>query len=259
MDSRFKIEQSERQLYNRHAYHKNKLDELPSSRISRRYIINRSLEPILQKREGNLGTILDVGCGIGAAAIHLAPKYNRYIGVDISEKMIEIGKEVTKGMGNVELIVANSKEMPVKPGVADIIFLNGSLHHMTDTRVVMQSLFKHAKPQAWFVALEPQSANPIIQFMRKIRMIIDKSYSKDQIFFSEKDLVRLVKDAGLSNISVEYQGYLLPPLAQVALSPQWLFTLFAKLCVFSERSVEKLMIGPLRKSSWNITVYGQFP
>ena len=40
--------------------------------------------------------VLDVGCGAGTQAFHLKGLYNHYIGVDYAEKLIEVGRKITK-------------------------------------------------------------------------------------------------------------------------------------------------------------------
>ena len=79
-----------------------------------------------------------------------------------------------------------------------------------------------------------------------------------KVFFSEKELIDLFKRTGLTEISSQFQGYLVPPLAEVVLFPQWFFGAIAKVCVFLEGSVEKVMVGPFARLSWNMTIYGRF-
>ena len=258
MNTEDSIERLQKQHYDEFAAHKTRRDVLPSSRVPRKAITLRSVEPVIKAR-GGLGVVLDIGCGISATAVYLDRIFERYIGIDLSEGMINIGREFTKDIDNVELHVANAKEIPVEEYVADVVFMDGALHHMTDIPTVMRSIQKHAKPGAWFVAREPQRGNPLIQLLRKIRMNIDPSYSRDQVFFTESELIKIMENSGLEDIRVEYQGFLIPPMAQVVLSPQWLFSPLANALVLLEKVVEKVMIGPLKKLSWNVSVYGKFP
>jgi hypothetical protein len=123
----------------------------------------------------------------------------------------------------------------------------------------MQSLRRLAKPGAWFVAREPQRANPFIQLLRKLRMRLDPSYSSQQSFFSRSEIVALVEAGGLESVEAQYQGFLTPPMAQVVLNPQAVFAPLARLIVSLEGMAERVLRGPLAALSWNITVYGRFP
>lgn len=254
-----KIEESETRHYDTFAQHKTRRDVLLSSRIPRRDIVIRSVKPIVEKRGGSLGCVVDIGCGIGASAVYMNGLFDRYIGVDFSKGMIDIAHSFTAEIPNVEFMVANVKETTLPAGCADVVYMDGALHHMTDLPRVMQSMTRIAKPGAWFIAREPQRANPLIQLLRWSRMRIDPSYSSDQRFFLKRELTELLAEAGLDNIEARYQGFLTPPLAQVVLHPQALFAPVSRAAVALEGVAEKAMLGPLGALSWNITVYGQFP
>jgi len=253
------IERAEERHYDTFAEHKTRRDVIASSRIPRRDIVLRAVRPVWEARGGSLGCIVDVGCGIGASAVYLNGHFDRYVGIDFSRGMIEIGRTFTAGIANVELIHANIKDASLPTGIADVVYMDGALHHMSNAVEVMQSLRRLAKPGAWFVAREPQRANPLIQLLRKLRMRIDPSYSSQQHFFSRSEIVTLLEAGGLEEVEARYQGYLTPPMAQVVLNPQAIFAPLAQAIVALEGVAERIMIGPLAQLSWNITVYGRFP
>ena len=89
-------------------------------------------------------------------------------------------------------------------------------------------------------------------------MKIDKSYSSQQVFFSENELRSILKDAGINNFKFRYQDYLITPISQVILKPQFIFMPLAILIIFMESFVDIILIGKLRKLSWNIVIYGKF-
>ncbi len=253
------IGRSEAEHYNRFAAHKALQDVTPSSRIPRRDIVRRSVRPIVEARGGSLGVVLDVGCGIACGAVYLDGLFERYVGVDFSEGMIRIGRNFTKGVRNVDLIVADIKDAPLDDGIADVVYMDGALHHMTDIPCVVRTLRRFAKSGAWFVAREPQRGNPIVQALRWLRMRLDASYSRAQIFFTRQELVDVLRAAGLRDVDVRFQGFLTPPMAQVVLKPLWLTVPLARLLVTLEGIMEKAMVGPLARLSWNVAAYARFP
>ena len=252
------VEVLEEKHYDTFAEHKTRRDVIESCRIPRQDIVLRAVDPVLNAR-GSLGCLVDVGCGIGASAIYLNGNFERYVGIDFSKGMIEIGRRFTAGIPDVELIQANIKDSTLPQHIADVVFMDGALHHMTDAPEVLRSLRRLAKPGAWFVAREPQRGNPLIQLLRRLRMQVDPSYSRNQIFFSRRELVSLLESAGMKSIEVRYQGYLTPPMAQIVLNPQAVFAPLAKFLVRLEGLVERIMVGPLAPLSWNIVVYARFP
>jgi SAM-dependent methyltransferase len=252
-------ERLEERHYDTFSEHKTRRDVIASSRIPRRDIVLRAVRPVLNARGGSLGCLVDVGCGIGASAVYLNGHFNRYVGIDFSRGMIEVGRKFTAGIPNVELIHANIKDESLPHQIADVVFLDGALHHMTNAAEVLKGLRRLAKPGAWLIAREPQRANKFIQMLRKLRMRIDPSYSKQQHFFSRREIVSLCESAGLESVEARYQGYLTPPMSQIVLNPQAIFAPLARLIVWLEGPIEQVMVGPLASLSWNITVYAHFP
>lgn len=253
------LEASEIAHYDAHAAHKLRRDLLPSSRIPRRDIVRRCIRYVAEQRGGSLGTVVDVGCGAGVGAVYLEGLFERYVGVDFSQGMIEVGREFTKNIPNVELVVGNIKGSDIDADLADVVYMDGALHHMDDLDDVMSSLRRIAKPGAWFVAREPQRGNPFIQMLRWLRMRVDKSYSPDQRFFLKREVIELLEKHGFTDIKVKYQGFLTPPMAQVVIPPQFLSGPFASLLTMLEGPVEAIMVGPLGRLSWNLSAYGRFP
>jgi SAM-dependent methyltransferase len=253
------VEGAEERHYDTFAEHISRRDIIASSRIARRDIALRAVRPVLQAQRGSLGCVVDVGCGIGASAVHLNGHFDRYVGIDFSQREIEIGRAFTAGIPNVELIHANIKDPSLPRQIADVIYMDGALHHMANVAEVMQGLRRLAKPGAWFIAREPQRANPFIQLLRRIRMRLDSSYSSQQRFFTRREIVGLLGAGGLLSVEARYQGFLTPPFAQVILYPQAIFVPLSRLVVLLEGIAEQVMIGPLAPLSWNITVYGRFP
>ena len=173
-------------------------------RIPRRDIVLRSVRPVLEARGGSLGVLLDVGCGIACDAVYMNGLFERYVGVDFSENMIRCGRVFTRRVSNVDLVVANVEEVSIGDSFADVVYMNGALHHMTDISGVILALRRSAKPGAWLVAREPQRGDPVIQVLRWIRMRVDASYSSDQVFFTKQELIDILYTAGLEDIHIRY-------------------------------------------------------
>ena len=233
-------------------------DVVQSSALARKSQLLAAMQPVLDKR-GTLGTIVDVGCGIGAPGVFLNGRYTHYIGLDQSAEMIEAGKQFNAGLSNVTLLADNVKESSVADETADLILCVGVLHHMTGLDDVMQSMVRMAKPGADLVVIEPQNGNPLIQFMRWVRTKIDAGYSEEQIFFSEQALLDLFQRHGITNLDIAYHGFLATPFAQVILNPQAVSVPLSRFAVKIDSLLNHRLRGPLRKLSFNIVLTGTFP
>lgn len=232
-------------------------DMVPSSALARRSQLLAAMQPVLSKRK-SVGTIVDIGCGIGAPGVFLDGRYTHYIGLDQSAEMIEAGNLFNQTQEHVTLIADNVKASSVPDNTADLILVVGALHHMTGLDDVMQSMVRMAKPGADFVIIEPQNGNPLIQFMRWVRTKIDAGYSEEQIFFSEQALLDLCQRHGFQNINVAYHGFLATPFAQVIIKPQAISVPLSRFAIWIDSWLNHHLRGPLRKLSFNIVLTGIF-
>jgi len=199
--------------------------------------------------------LLEVGCGCGFAAKYLAGYYSHYVGIDYSKNLISFAKK-NNGFRNTEFIPINIKDY-YQPNYFDIIFMIGVLHHIDHLKFRFSQIIKMLKPGGWFVANEPQSANKLVQIMRKIRSTIDPGYSPDQIIFSESELTNLYGNAHLQNIRIVPQGVFSTPFAEVILKPDLISASLSKVSIRLDRNIERRFGQYLRPVSWNLIAIGQ--
>ncbi len=249
-------EQADRDLFDRIASRYARKDLVASSTLARRHQLLAAIEPILDQLP-NLGTIVDIGCGVGATAAHLVGHYERYIGIDQSSEMIEAAIAFNRGNPKAEFIAENVKSRDLPQNVADVILSDGALHHITELDKALDALVRIAKPGAFLVVREPQNGNPLLQAMRWIRGIVDASYSREQVFFSEASLRELLSH-NVTDIAVEFQGFLSTPFAQVVMRPQFLSVPLCRAAISIDRWLDARLPAPLKKLSFNIIVIGRF-
>jgi len=249
-------EKSEKLHYNNFAEHKTLRDTYLPSKFCRRDIIRNAFNKNFLKKKF---VILDIGCGIGANALYLKDKYSKYIGVDISSEMIKVAKQFCKNLKNVEFHISNIKDFNIPKDLKiDLVLMDGALHHMTEISKIFRILKRKIDKGTIFIAREPQNSNKLFQVARKVRMKIDKSYSSNQIFFSESQLEDILNESGMKNIQFSYSGFITPIIAQVVMKPSFIFIPISFIFLFFERVLEKILVGPFKKLSWNIVVYAKF-
>lgn len=251
------LEERDRAHFDRIAEQYGRKDVIPSCRAAREYQVRRCLADV-SPPGGRIGTIVEVGCGIGRAAKYLKGSYDRYVGIDQSERLIEAAR-VFNADCDAEFIAENVKSSDLPRGIGDLVILIGALHHMTEMDAVMEALRRLARPGAWFVALEPNRGNPLIMGMRRVRQRVDSSYSEDQRYFSRRELTDLLARHGLCDVHVDYQGYLTPPFAEVPLRPQFLFAPAARLAAAADGVLDARLPRPFRFLSWNLLARARFP
>lgn len=244
----------DRALFDRIAEQYCRKDLLPASRAARRQRLFQTLSAVPLP---TTATVLEVGCGAGFSAEYLQARIGGYWGVDYSEKLIQYARARHTG-SHIRFAAVPIQEF--QPGQTfDLIFAIGLLHHLDDLDATLASLLPLLKPGGWFVANEPQPANPLISFARRIRKRIDANYSSDQKELTDRELRDACARHGLNSVRVLPQGFFSTPFAEVPLFPQWLTTPCSHLACLADRTLERLPGWLLQRLSWNLILAGQKP
>jgi len=154
--------------------------------------------------------IIDLGCGSGIFTQLLKEAGYRVTGLDISSKLIELGRETYPGL---ELIVGDAEALPFEDGTFDGVLLSGLVHHFPDPRLLAAETFRILKPGGKFMAFDPNRINP---FMYLYRDRSSPFYSPVGVTENERPLLAaqaasvftkagfLVKTDYLSGLSYQY-------------------------------------------------------
>jgi demethylmenaquinone methyltransferase/2-methoxy-6-polyprenyl-1,4-benzoquinol methylase len=80
--------------------------------------------------------ILDVCTGSGDTAMMMAKAHPEahVIGVDVSEKMLEIARQKTQGLANVEFRLADAMHLPFEQGCFDVALISFGLRNLEDLK-----------------------------------------------------------------------------------------------------------------------------
>jgi ubiquinone/menaquinone biosynthesis C-methylase UbiE len=104
----------------------------------------RRLHPI-HPRPGQ--RLLDVGCGNGAAAIHLARAYElKTTGIDIDPDQIRAAAEAANGLTDIRFIVGDATALPFPDGEFDLVYSNKTTHHIPDWQQAISEMARVLKP-----------------------------------------------------------------------------------------------------------------
>ncbi len=107
--------------------------------------------------------VADLGCGSGVFTHLLHRRGFDAVGVDLSPKLIALGRlkypQVTFQEGDVE-------HLPFATASLDGILLSGLLHHLPDPASCAAEAFRVLKPGGSFVAFDPNRMNPFMYLYR---------------------------------------------------------------------------------------------
>lgn len=249
------VETKDQELFDRIAFSYMQKDIVSSASRARRYQLLSAIKAAIGQK--NLGLVIDIGCGVGAAAKYLRGNYKKYIGIDYSKSEIRLAKKFNSGNHRADFLSKNIKDIVLRQK-ADTILSIGALHHMTNLKSVFLSLRKMAKPGTTFLVIEPYQSNIIIQMMRYIRKKIDPAYSENQRYFTTKELVELFKKHHLKKIKIDYQGFFTPFFAQVVLHPQFITRHLSQSAILIDSCLNRLPFKIKKIISFNIVISGKF-
>ncbi len=242
----------DRALFDRIASEYARKDLHGPSRTARQARLQRTVELAGLTSEAS---ILEVGCGAGFAAHYLDGRFATYTGIDYSDELIAFASHLETAP-NIVFKTADLYEW--QPGESyDLIFAIGVLHHMPDIPRALSIMRSMLKPGGYLVVNEPQPANVVFHWLRKLRAKVDPSYSSDQEELAESELVSNFEHAGFEEVRTRAQGLLSTPFAEVTLRPSALTQPLSALACRVDAWLEDHVQFLLRTIAWNIIVTGR--
>lgn len=172
-------------------------DRISSKYDALNHLLSLNIDKVWRRKtaksvaKGHPKTILDLATGTADLAIALA-KHNpqaRIIGVDISEKMLEIGKAkvVRQKMGKqIELRLGDAAELPFEDNAFDAVTVAFGVRNFEDMDKGLSEISRVLKPGGQAVILEfsmPEKfpVKQLYQFyFKRVLPIIGKRVSKDE-------------------------------------------------------------------------------
>ncbi len=117
-------------------------------RIRRNYIDEALSFLAVSSLVGPGAVAVDVGTGTGEVLLSLAQAAGRAIGVDRSQKMLDVCRQRVErsGVKNVELLLGEAEDLPLEDCACDVAFSSMLLHHLGDPVVGVRELARIVKP-----------------------------------------------------------------------------------------------------------------
>lgn len=98
--------------------------------------------------------LLEIGCGTGSTAVKHAPHVTHIRAVDISEKMLEVGREraAEAGIENIEFECSPIEDMDLPETTYDMVLAMSILHLLEDRQTAMRRIYGSLKPGGLFIS-----------------------------------------------------------------------------------------------------------
>jgi SAM-dependent methyltransferase len=153
--------------------------------------------------------ILDVGCGTGLNAGHLARHGHQVVGIDLSPVAIE----KFRARGFQGIVCDIEAGLPPFPTASfDLVYASEVIEHCVDTLGFLRSLRALLKPDGTLLLSTPNSAFWVYRLLGLFgRAASDYQHPGHVRFFSKRSLARAVKAAGfeIASISARHMYLLL--------------------------------------------------
>jgi len=145
--------------------------------------------------------ILEFGCGTGTTAVHHAPHVHKIDAIDISEKMLQIGREKAKesAVDNITFSLGTLDEFDAKPSSMDAVLGLNVIHLVPNRKALISEVARVLKPGGVFVSSTGCLGNSYFRFIKLLVPLLKPLGLIPDIFiFSEAELAADIEKAGFS-------------------------------------------------------------
>lgn len=149
--------------------------------------------------------ILDLGCGTGFFLAELEERHPGSVGLDISHAMLKVSDQYVP---DAKLVTGDAEKLPFQPGVFDVVFCKGSLHHTRDHVGFLTHCKSALQKDGVLIMSEPCNDNPLIRLARKILYIRSPHFDVGDQGFTRKGIISLCEQAGFEVQLVKRYGVL---------------------------------------------------
>lgn len=140
---------------------------------------------LLEKIKNNADLLLDVGCGKGKHLIILKDKFRKLIGIDYSDRMIEIAKSNIFGIPNIHIVESNIKDFETEEKFDYILCMFNTFGNMNEeTQTIFLNKAEKFLKQDGILVISVYSENAKdmqVQFYKNIGLIVS-GFDKDFVY-----------------------------------------------------------------------------
>jgi ubiquinone/menaquinone biosynthesis C-methylase UbiE len=125
-------------------------------------------------------TLLDIASGTGDFVVYSAPKVKKAVGIDISDKMVQLSleKQQRDNLTNIEFHIGDAEHLPFPSASFDLVVCKSSLHHMPQYERVFGEMLRCCTPSGRVALCDIMAyEEPIVdRFFEDFEKIVDISH-----------------------------------------------------------------------------------
>jgi SAM-dependent methyltransferase len=179
--------------------------EYPHTQEYLAYLDRAALDAI---GDGDLGTVAELCCGRGEALKLFGARARTYIGIDVSENMLQFTLK-TYDHPHAIFVQADATRVPLAPDCVDTVIMLGGVHHVPARAELFDEIARILKPGGRFLYREPVSDFVLWRALRAMiyRMSPMLNHATERPLLYE-ETVPLLEHAGLRSIRYQTHGFL---------------------------------------------------
>ena len=158
--------------------------------------------------DGHLGTVAELCCGRGEALILLNAQLRRYIGIDVSERMLQVARNLHDHPKAI-FVQADATRSPLASESVDTVVMLGGVHHVPERARLFVEIARILKPGGRFLYREPVSDFLLWRALRaiiyRLSPMLDHTTERPLTY---NETVPPLEQAGLRSMRYETHGLL---------------------------------------------------
>jgi SAM-dependent methyltransferase len=177
----------------------------PHTREYLAYLDRAVLESVGQ---GSLGTVAELCCGRGEALTLFGSRMRRYIGIDVSESMLQSTLK-QHDHPNAILLQADATCVPLSSESVDTVVVLGGIHHVPERVQLFMEIARILRPGGRLVYMEPVSDFLLWRALRAIIYRLSPMLNRDtERPLRYEETVPVMEKAGLRSLQYRTYGFL---------------------------------------------------
>lgn len=105
---------------------------------------------------GNIGSILEVGCGEGANIYNFNRDEERFVGIDIVSEKLNFASQI---LNKTAFVCADALNIPFKDNSFSLVFCRDVLHHVQNKNKTIEEMIRVCSPKGKIIILEASAHN----------------------------------------------------------------------------------------------------
>lgn len=174
----------------------------------------------LQMVEGDV--ILDVGCGAGEFAYHIAPRVSKVVAIDTLETSIEIAKDFFS-LPNIDFIAGDLFQMEFPSNSFDCVLFLETIEHVENPMAFLKEFYRLLKPGGFLIISTPNAlsysyitGNVFLYFSKLVSRLVASINKEEHNTGTQLDhiyswnfttLYRLLNRSGFTYVNHAFTGF----------------------------------------------------